>query len=152
MELNELALQPAEVDGHWFKGEEGLRDRARRVLPGVELLVASASNPDYKLAMAGALRAATNKRLRHGGTRQDVLPSTDEEMETRVQAAARHLLRDWAGITEDGKPLPCTLANRLKLLRLPDMLEQVEGMGADGAAFAEAELGNSASSPEDSSG
>ena len=171
MELSKFEIPAAGRAGQWFEivrlngrfyavSERELRGPEWKgaVPDGARLKLGSTHGEEYRLALQNEMVEAASDGMNRAGRRSArrgqavALPSAERQTEAQIGALAVHVLLDWEGITEGGAALPCTLENRIKALGQIDFRDMVIEAADDLAAFAEAELGNSAGLPVSSSG
>jgi hypothetical protein len=98
MDLSTFKADPTKQDGTWIEYGDA------------RFLIASAHSPAYKKA----LRARVGKIPQHLLKSQ---PALAEKAATDVMA--KHVLLDWEGVTENGKPLESTPEARRAALDIP---------------------------------
>lgn len=98
MDLKTFRADPTKQDGTWIEYGDA------------RFLIASAHSPAYKKA----LRKRVAKIPPHLLKSQ---PALAEKAATEVMA--KHVLLDWTGVTESGKPLESTEENRRDALEIP---------------------------------
>lgn len=121
MEIKETMPKPLENEGIWCRfGDSDL-----------EIKIASNTSEEYRKALRKKLSA---KRRELGGTLPEEL---DEEL--TVDCVAEFIVKDWRGLTEDGKPVEPTLENKLRVMRKSFKIQQfVINRAVDQAMFDQA--------------
>lgn len=99
----------------WIEGPESARFKIR-----------SAESNLYRSRIAALARKENPHKLRKD-------PNLQRDM--TIEAMADTILIDWEGITDSGQPLPCTPANKLKLLAIPEIRELISTEAQDLANF-----------------
>ncbi len=142
MDIKDFELNEAERDGRWFRtidfhtGGETETGRVR---------VAHIDQEDYQAAMALVADETVNASLQRKGRRKGF--SSERALEAQIGAMAQHIFVGLEDLNQGGKPLANDEPTRRRLLEIPRFREMVLGFAEDSAAYREAELGNSASSP-----
>lgn len=123
MTLDEIIMNVADQDkGAWFE----LADPVTGQPTGIRLCVAG---PDSETAHRA--RLALSDELADMADAEGKVTAEQRE-KARLNCLARHVIR-WE-IEEDGKPVPFTTANLLRLLRVHWCQQQVDSFAADRAA------------------
>ena len=104
MDLNQLKTdQDKKNEGVWVEIDSS-----------TELLIASNDSADYKRMLKKELRPY-QKALQLGTLQDDIYEKVV------VKCMANHILLDWKGLTDDGKPLKYSVDNAIKLLGDPQL-------------------------------
>lgn len=101
--------------GVWIKGPEGS-----------EFLIRSADSKAYRRALAKLARNEQSAKLRK---------KPELQLQLTIQAMAQEILIDWRGIEDQGKPLPCTLENKVLLLGVTELRSLISEEAQDIANF-----------------
>lgn len=119
MEIGKLKTNAKEIEGVWFQYED------------VELHVCSAFKPAYNKAL-NDLQASLRKQYRRRSIPEEV------SRKAMCELVAEHLLIDWKGFTEGGKPLPYSKERAADLLyNSVKFFKVVDEFTSDVAAYEE---------------
>ena len=114
MDLNALKTDSTlSASGVWLEYEDA------------RLKIASATSPAYKRAIAQAVRTLSQRQQRDPGELQRVT----------AEAMAKHILLDFQGLTERGKPLANTPENRAKILAIEPLRDWIALQAQDLSNF-----------------
>lgn len=81
---------------------------------GIHLVIGSLGNPAYDRDRRECIRRA-------GDVLRELDPTSPEVLDVVAPAIARHILLGWDGITENGAPLPYSVAKATELLTDPGL-------------------------------
>lgn len=146
MDVSSFDLNDSEANGRWFKCFDA---RTGEDTPDAQIKVASEDCDEYREALEnyadGIVDAMMPGRKRTKGN------TASRRRQVNLDAMAKHVFLDFKGLKEDGKALTNSEPNRRALLEKPRFLNMVLLFAQDASAFEEEELGNSESSPEQTS-
>lgn len=114
MDLTTFRTDPSKQDGTWIEYGDA------------RFLIASAHSPAYKKALRNRVAKIPAHLLKSQ-------PQLAEKAAADVMAT--HVLLDWQGVTEDGKPLDPTPENRRKALDIPAFSDWVAEQAMNLANF-----------------
>lgn len=89
---------------------------------GAEFKIASQDTSRYDTAMMKNSRKQNAAELRR---KPEIM------QEVIITTIAETILLDWKGVEENGTPLPCTLANKKKILGIRELREWISAQSAE---------------------
>ena len=151
MDMEKFELTPEEEEGMW---RWCLDYRTGEPVNDAKVLVAADNCTRYTEATESYTDSVIDDMTPKPGKYQRKGPknSGPRRRKANLDAVAKYVFLDFQGLTRAGKPLTNNEATRRELLNNRQFADMIAGFAAEVAELQGAELGNSKSSPEDSSG